>query len=161
MKNTLFADIYLYCSFQKNTKRCFVTFARAASKNRDGGGLSQERSRLVHTFPFSFFYFFSFFLLIFFYFLVFLFFFVYCVLILSVAVVFCYFFVLAIVVQSCRIRFKRIYLRSVAFKLFFGVVIGLVMRKPLRGKINRFWVVVIGINNYLCNQKSDILCERI
>lgn len=49
----------------------------------------------------------------------------------------------------------------VGFKLFLGVVIGLVMRKPLRGKINRFWFVVIGINNYLCNQKSDILCVRI
>lgn len=59
-------------------------------------------------------------------------------LILSVAVVFCYFFVLAIVVQSCRIRFKRIYLRSVAFKLFFGVVGSLMCFYALRSKINEF-----------------------
>lgn len=59
-------------------------------------------------------------------------------LILSVAVVFCYFFVLAIVVQSCKIRFKRIYLRSVAFKLFFGVVGSLMCFYALRSEINEF-----------------------
>lgn len=128
MKNTLFAGIYLDCSFQKNINRIFRYFARTASKIDRGRGCTTERSRLVHTFPFSFFYFLFFFI----------FSFVYCVLILSVAVVFCYFFVLAIVVQSCRIRFKRIYLRSVAFKLFFGVVGSLMCFYALRSEVNEF-----------------------
>lgn len=121
-------------SFQINTKCVLVTLRSRHQKTGVGGGCTTERSRMVHTFPFSFFSFFA----LFFIFWFFIFSFVYCVLILSVAVVFCYFFVLAIVVQSCKIWFKRIYLRSVAFKLFFGVVGSLMCFYALRSEINEF-----------------------
>lgn len=63
---------------------------------------------------------------------------------------FCYFFVLAIVVQSCRIRFKRIYLRSVAFKLFFGVVGSLMCFYALRSEINEFFLFLVFVLVFIC-----------
>lgn len=124
-------------SFQRNIKCVFRYFACSASKNDRGRGAPPSGVGWCIRSHFLFFYFF-FFLLIFFIFGFFLFSFVSSVLILSVAVVFCYFFVLAIVVQSYRIRFKRIYLRSVAFKLFFGIVGSLMCFYALRSEINEF-----------------------
>lgn len=85
-------------SYQRNTNRIFRSFAHKASKNDRGRGCTTERSRMVHTFPFSFF---IFFLLFFDFLSFFIFSFVYCVLILSVAVVF---FVISLFSQSLSSR---------------------------------------------------------
>ena len=129
---------------------------RAPHQKRQGGGGGSRRSGVGWCIRSHFlFVIFFFFLLIFFIFWVFFIFsFVYCVLILSVAVVFCYFFVLAIVVQSCRIRFKRIYLRSVAFKLFFGVVGSLMCFYALRSEINEFCL-------FLCVFSPDVFYDFV
>lgn len=128
-------------------------FSREASKSLGGGGMVAGAEKVGAYVPIFFFFFFLFFSsFIFCFSVVFCFFF--CLLCVDIVCFscFCYFFVLAIVVQSCKIRFERIYLRSVAFKLFFGVVGSLMCFYALRSEINEFLCVFVcfSLQIFLC-----------